>query len=170
MAACSNAPTEETKTEPAKDNTATAAAPLEYPYKLSSPYKDWQPGDQQHAVNAMKALLAFEKNDIAGSVKYFADSVKLFFDYYQATLSNDSLAKFFIAERSRYKDYTVSMDDWESVISKDGKTEYVTMWYVQKMTDQKGKTDSVRVINDLKIENGKIAELDEKVQHFPVKK
>ena len=65
---------------------------------------------------------------------------------------------------------TVKMGDWESVISKDKKTEYVTMWYREIWTDKKGKTDSLAVIDDCKIVNGKIVELDEKIQHFPAKK
>ncbi len=34
------------------------------------------------------------------------------------------------------------MEDWESVISKDKKEEWVTLWYSQKWEDMKGKTDS----------------------------
>ena len=62
------------------------------------------------------------------------------------------------------------MHDFESVISKDKKDEYVTMWYVQTTTDKKGKVDSVAVINDLKISNGKIVTLDEAIRHFKPKK
>lgn len=149
---------------------ASSSAELVYPYTLDEPYKDWQPGDQQHAVTAMKALKAFETGDIDACVATFGDSVELRFDYYQAKLSKDSLKKFFANERSNYSSIIIKMSDWESVISKDKKTEYVTMWYRQIMTDKKGKTDSLAVINDLKIVNGKIAELDEKIQHFQVKK
>ena len=62
------------------------------------------------------------------------------------------------------------MGDWESVISKDGKTEYVTMWYKQITTDKMGKTDSIAVVDDCRIMNGKIVELDEKIQRIPAKK
>ena len=149
---------------------APSSAALVYPYTLDEPYKDWQPGDQQHAVNAMKAVKAFETGDIDACVSYFADSVEIRFDYLQAKFSKDSLKKFFANERSNYSSVIIKMSDWESVISQDKKTEYVTMWYKQIMTDKKGKTDSLAVINDCKIVNGKIAELDEKIQHFQVKK
>ncbi len=45
----------------------TASAPMDkmdYPYTLDQPYKDWQPGDQMHAVNVMKSLKAYENGDI----------------------------------------------------------------------------------------------------------
>jgi hypothetical protein len=155
------------------DSTKTEASRSEapvYPYTLDEPYRDWQPGDQQHAVTAMKSLKAFETGDIDACIAGFGDSVEIRFDYYQAKLSNDSLKKFFANERANYASMTIKMGDWESVISKDKKTEYVTMWYRQIWTDKKGKTDSLAVIDDCKIVNGKIVELDEKIQHFPVKK
>ncbi len=55
----------------------------------------------------------------------------------------------------------VKMQDWESVISKDKKQEWVTLWYTQKWEDMKGKKDSADIINDINIKNGKIVRLDE---------
>ncbi len=150
--------------------TSSSSEELVYPYSLDKPYRDWQPGDKQHAVTAMKALKGWETGDIDACVTNFADSVELSFDYFHAKLSNDSLKKYFTQDRANYSNITIKMGDWESVISKDKKTEYVTMWYKQIFTDKKGKTDSLGVIDDCKIVNGKIAELDEKIQHFPVKK
>lgn len=155
------------------DSTKTDASKSEelvYPYTLDEPYKDWQPGDKKHAVTAMNSLKGFENGDIAACIAGFGDSVELRFDYFQAKLSNDSLKKYFTQERANYSNITIKMGDWESVISKDKKTEYVTMWYKQIWTDKKGKTDSLAIIDDCKIVNGKIVELDEKLQHFPVKK
>ncbi|HMW27468.1 MAG TPA: hypothetical protein PKC51_12535, partial [Ferruginibacter sp.] len=43
-----------------KTTVKSAAGELVYPYQLDNPYKDWQPGDQKHAVTAMNALKAFE--------------------------------------------------------------------------------------------------------------
>ena len=77
---------------------------------------------------------------------------------------------FFTSMRNDYKNVTVKMNDWESVISKDKKIEYVTMWYKQITTDKNGKTDSIAVVDDCRIVNGKIVELDEKIQHYAVKK
>lgn len=172
LAACNNAATTETKT----DSTASATVvpdkkPLpSFPYTLEKPWSNWQIGDPQHIVTAMTALKAYETGDIATCVKGFGDSVELHFDGFRAKLSNDSLAKWFTAGRNGYTAYKVTMGDFESVISEDKKTEYVTLWYKQVTTDKKGKTDSVSVVNDCKIANGKIIELDEKTQRFPAKK
>lgn len=62
------------------------------------------------------------------------------------------------------------MMDWEPVISEDKKEEWVTIWYRQIQTDQKGVTDSMNVINDAKFKNGKIVVLNEYIQHIAAKK
>lgn len=157
-----------------KADSATVATPsaesYDYPYTPQQPYRDWQPGDQKHAVMAMKALKAYETGDIVTCVGFFGDTVDLRFDYYQARLSNDSLKKSFTDSRSKLSAIKITMQDWESVISKDKTTEYVTMWYKEVSTDKKGKADSVAVIDDAKIVNGKIVELDQKIQHYPTGK
>ena len=63
LGACNNAATNEAKPadSTAAPATAAAALQLDYPYTLPEPYANWQPGDQQHAVNVMKALQAYEK-------------------------------------------------------------------------------------------------------------
>lgn len=76
----------------------------------------------------------------------------------------------FTSAWSQMASMKIQMKDFESVISKDKKDEYVTLWYVQTTTDKKGKIDSVAVINDLKMSNGKIVALDEATRRFPVKK
>lgn len=154
-------------------DTTTASAPMEkmdYPYTLNQPYQDWQPGDQKHAVNVMKSLKAYENGDINASVVAFADSVELMFDGYRDKLSNDSLKRMFTKSRGELSALKIDMKDWESVISKDKKDEYVTLWYKEITTDKKGKTDSLSIVDDLKIVNGKITLLDQKIQHFPAAK
>ncbi|HMX79265.1 MAG TPA: hypothetical protein PLG91_03085 [Ferruginibacter sp.] len=153
-----------------KTTVKAAAGELVYPYQLDNPYKDWQPGDQKHAVTAMNALKAFENGDIAASMASFGDSINIRFDNFYQKFSKDSLTKFFTEERAKYSSVKIYMGDWESVISKDGKTEYVTMWYKQITTDKMGKTDSIAVVDDCRIMNGKIVELDEKIQRIPAKK
>lgn len=153
------------------DSTKTTSlGELTYAYTLDEPYREWQPGEQQHVVTVMKSLKGFETGDMDATMAGFGDSVDLRLDYFQAKLSNDSLRKFFANERANYTSMTIKMGDWESVISKDKKSEYVTLWYKQIWTDKKGKTDSLAVIDDAKIVNGKIVELDEKIRHFPAKK
>ncbi len=176
VAGCSNRATkDETTATDSSGSAATAAAAttsekLEYPYMLSKPYQNWQAGNQQNAITVMKGLKAFENGDIDACMASFGDSVELRFDYLHTKLSNDSLKKWFTKQRANYASLTVKMDDWEPVISSDKTEEWVTLWYKQIWTDKKGKTDSMSVINDAKIEKGKIVLLDEKTQHFPVVK
>ncbi len=150
--------------------TSTNTEKLEYPYALNEPYKDWQPGDQVHAVNAMKSLKAWQDNKIAESLSYFGDSVDVRFDNFQKKVSHDSLTSILGGSRNGYTNVDIKMEDWESVISRDGKDQWITMWYKQITTDKKGKTDSLEVINDAKFVNGKIVILDEYIQHLAAKK
>ena len=174
VVSCNDKAATTTTGEKPADSVVTAAeAPaetLEYAYTLDKPYRDWQPGDKKHAVMVMKSLKAYEDGDIANCVTAFADTVDLRFDRFFARISNDSLKKMFTANRANFTSTKVHMNDWESVISKDKKDEYVTLWYKEISTDKKGKTDSISVVDDLKIVNGKIAEIDQKIQHFPTKK
>jgi hypothetical protein len=143
----------------------------EMAFPLDRPYANWQTGDPQHAANVMKGLKAFESGDINSCMDSFGDSVRVGFDYYQAKLSKDSLKSTLTHQRAMYSSIKVKMDDWESVISADKKDEWVTLWYHQYQTDKKGNTDSLGVVDDLKIMNGKIVVLDEKIQHLgPPKK
>ena len=160
----------ETTTSDTTKVAETKTEKLDYPYTLNKPYQDWQPGDQKHAVNVMKSLKAWETNNIAEAVSYFGDNVDLRFDNFHKTVPHDSLANFLVMGRAEYTSVTIEMGDWESVISKDGKEEWVTLWYKQKFTDKSGKSDSLSVVNDAKIVNGKVVVLDEKVQHYEAKK
>ncbi|MEI7736686.1 MAG: hypothetical protein WCI49_14560 [Ferruginibacter sp.] len=150
--------------------TKTADVKYDYPYTLDKPYQGWLPGDQQHAVNALKSLKAFETGDIAGAVTYFGDSVDVRFDNWEAKLSNDSLKKSFTAQRALYSSVVIKMGDWESVISADKKEEWVTMWYKEIRTSKDGKVDSMSVADDCKIMNGKIVVLDSKSRRIPAAK
>ena len=155
------------------DSASTVTTPSEtlvYAYTLDHRYKDWQPGDKKNAVAAMKSLKAYEDGDIATCVEGFGDTVDLHFDRFFARVSNDSLKKMFTSDRAKIASTKVYMEDWESVISSDKKDEYVTMWYKEVSTDKNGKTDSIKVVDDVKFVNGKIVELDQKTQHYPAKK
>ncbi len=174
FAACNNGTTTDAaKTDSTGAGTAESAtkpAMPEMPYTLAQPYQNWQIGDPQHALTVMKGLKGYETGDIAACVASFGDSVSLRFDNYRATLSNDSLKAMFTKDRGDIASMKVTMSDWESVISADKKEEWVTLWYKQVITDKKGKTDSMSVVDDCKIEKGKVVVLDEKIQHFPAPK
>jgi len=167
----------ESKDGQAADTTKTGQSKmtdnklLDMAYSLDRPYSNWQTGDPQHAANVMKGLKAFENGDINTAIESFGDSIRVGFDYYQAKLSKDSLKASLTQQRAMYGSIKIKMDDWESVISADKKEEWVTLWYHQYQTDKKGNTDSLGVVDDLKIMNGKIVVLDEKIQHLgPPKK
>ena len=170
IAGCNSAENKDASKETAVTTTATPATNVELPYKLDKPYKDWQIGSAENTVVAMKSLKTFVDKDFAGLAATLADSVDVRVDGYQQKLSRDSAVKMFSAMRNDYNDLVITMYDYESVISADKKTEWVTLWYKQAWKDAKGKADSLSVIDDCKMENGKMAVLDEKIQHFQAKK
>lgn len=140
---------------------------LAYPVK---DWGDWQPGSMDNLKMVLDALKKYEAGDVDACMNAFGDSIKLSFEDLNGKFSRDSVARMFKTGRSSMKAYEVRMDDYETVKSKDGKQEYVSMWYSEKWQDQKGKWDSVICMDDLKIENGKITSIDQKTRHFPKKK
>jgi len=146
-------------TADSKDSTASATTSqkMDYPYTIDHP-DNWEVGSQQNTFNALSALKAWENRNMDESLKYFGDSVRVRFDGIDKKVSKDTLRSM-ITPAPNMK-YVVKMEDWESVISKDKKDEYVTIWYRQ-YDDADGKKDSVDVINDLKMKDGKIVGLDE---------
>jgi hypothetical protein len=159
-----------TPAEKATEKTITAdtSKPM-YAYTVKNP-DNWDIGNTKNVEVAFNALKAFEDHKIDESLNFFGDSVLWKADYMEAKLSKDSLKSIFNSIWSETSALKIEMHDFESVISKDKKDEFVTIWYVQKSTDKKGKVDSLALINDMKIANGKIIELDEYTRHFKVKK
>jgi hypothetical protein len=150
-----------------KDSTATSTTTsnstvtqTDLPYRIAN-YREWEPGSGENKLIALNALKRWEEGKMDESVKYFGDSVKMDFDGPTMTLSNDSLKKIFTAGWGQYKTVSIEMQDVESVISKDKKEEWVTMWYRQRSETKAGVKDSVDIVNDAKIRNGKIVTLDE---------
>lgn len=164
MAACDNKDTSATKT----DSKDSSTAKMDYPYTIKNP-DQWEMGDKTHTVNVLKSLKAYEIGNTDEAASYFADSVRLRFDEMDVKVSNDSLKSMFKKWRAANKSVKVDMHDWESVKSKATNEEYVSLWYNQTTEDMKGKVDSLSVMNDMKIEKGKIVELDEKTRKFPKK-
>ena len=151
------------------DTKVAAMSAMDMPYQVKD-WGDWQPGNMENAKTAMQCLKDFCEGNTEACIKSFGDSAELRFDDLIGKFSNDSLKKMFTNMRGTYKSMDVSMDDFESVKSKDGKQEWVTMWYKQKWQDQKGMWDSAVYTDDMKFENGKIVVLDEKTRHYPKKK
>jgi hypothetical protein len=102
-------------------------------------------------------------------MKSFADSVHLQFDELDQKFSRDSVQKMFAADRKNLKSMKIDMHDFETVKSTATGKQYVSLWYVQKWEDLKGAMDSVSVMDDLEIKDGKIISIDEKRRRFPKK-
>ena len=165
---CNNDQGSKTSTKDSTGNSVTTDS-INYPYTIKNP-DAWETGDRKHTLNVLKSLKAFENNNIDECASYFADSVKLRFDEMDEKVSNDSLKAMFKRWRGMDKSIKVDMGDWESVKNKVTGEEYVSLWYKQSWEDVNGKKDSLSVMDDLKIEKGKIIELDEKTRKYPKKK
>ena len=146
-----------------------AATKTTYAYTIEKP-DNWEIGSAENVALALKALKAFENKNLDESLGYFADTVAWKADYIDAKYPKDSLKVMFEGFWKQNQALIIKMEDFESVISKDKKDEYVTLWYKQIMTDNMGKTDSLAMINDFKIVNGKIVALSEAMRHYPEKK
>ena len=118
----------------------------------------------------LQALKDYETGNIEACLTAFADSVELRFDEMESKLSKDSVRAMFTRQRSSLKDLKINMSDFESVKSKDGSEQYVSLWYKEKWQDQNGVWDSLSMMNDVKIANWKITLLDEKTRRYPKKK
>lgn len=155
------------------ESSATVATPQEEPVKYAYTIEhpdNWERGSLKNVEVALNALKEFENGNIPASVQNFGDTVKLEMDKFEATLGRDSLQAMFTKERGALKAVKIDMEDWESVISKDKQTEYVSLWYKQTITDGSGKVDSVECMDDLRMKNGKIVLLNEKIRQYPAKK
>ncbi len=165
LTSCSN----ETGTDSSKNESNIDTAKIDYAYTIQHP-DSWEWGKRSNTQMVLKGLKAYENGNIEETVKDFADTVKLEFDGFEAKVGKDSLIALFKRLRSEAKSMTIKMEDFESVKSKDGKEEYVSLWYKQIWEDQKGKKDSVECMDDMRIENGKIALLNQKIRHFGSRK
>jgi hypothetical protein len=177
FAACNNSESgtsnEDTKSSDAKvagaSDETNDEKKMDYAYTIEKP-DQWERGSRENTKMVLASLKGFEKGDMDAAVKDFADTVELRFDAWEAKIPRDSVKKVFAKSWSEMKNMSIIMDDFESVISKDKKNEYVSLWYKQKWQDAKGAWDSLSVMDDLKIKDGKIASIDEKIRHYPKKK
>ena len=170
LASCNNAAPTQTATDSTATTAKAAATEVVLPYKLEQPYKNWQIGSTENVALAMKALKAYVDKDFATLTSLTGDSLDVTFDYFHSKMSRDSATKFFTVGRAMYSDLTVSMNDYESVISADKKDEWVTIWYKENSKDNKGVADSMSIINDIKMKDGKMIILNEMTSHYPKKK
>lgn len=164
LVSCDDSKKEETSATVSTETKAPLA------YELAKPYKNWEIGSHQNAVAAMSGLKAFVDKDFTKLESVIGDSLEVTFDNMNENMSKDSAMKFFTKMRGQYGDIKITMYDYVPVISADKNDEWVTMWYKQVWQDSKGNWDSASVIDDCKMKNGKMIQLDEKMQRFPAKK
>lgn len=164
----------ETTGSAAKDTT-TAVTPAEekidYAYLPANHSADnWDRGDQKNIAIVLKSLKGFENGNVDEALAAFADSVRWTTDGYDEKLSKEGLRKAFTDAWANMSSLKIMMEDYEAVVSKDKKDNWVSLWYKQISTDKKGKTDSAFYMDDVKLENGKIVVLDEKLRKYPAPK
>ena len=146
-------------------NDSNAATGGGYAYKIAHP-DQWEWGDKNNIRIALNSLKEYEKGNISGAFKDYADTVLIQMDGFERRLSKDSLLSLFLRERSSIRRMGIEMNDFISLRSKNG-SEYVSLWYKQLWEDQTGKIDSLECMDDLSFKNGKIVLWNEKVRRFP---
>ena len=148
------------KEESAKNDPSDSSIKMDYPYKIKNP-DNWAVGSSENTMVALKALKSWENGNLDETLTYFGDSVIVKFDALDKKMSNDSLKVFFTKNRNKYKTIKENVEDWESVISKDKSEEWVTIWYTDISETKNGVKDSIAIVNDLKLKDGKIIRIDE---------
>lgn len=164
---CNNAATNEN----GKAAADSSSEKIDYAYlPANHPPDYWDRGDQKNIALVLKSLKGFETKNVEQALEPFADSILWQVGGFDAKISKDSLRSMFTNDLKNIASVKIIMNDYESVISKDKKLEYVSLWYKQVNTDMKGKVDSMICMDDAKIVNGKIVEMEEKVRPLGVKK
>lgn len=74
---------------------------------------------------------------------------------------------FYLFGNQCFATVTKEFDSWMTTYYPDKKDTWVTLWYVEKWTDKKGKKDSLYYVDDVLLKNGKILVYNEKIRHFP---
>lgn len=152
--------------KPATDAAPATSATPDYPYKIKLPDNWAVDTSHTNTMTALTALRAFETKDTTAMKKCFADSMTFNYDGGVFKGTPSQFAKMTSDMTKALKSVKIKMSDWEAVVGKGNKEEWVTMWYTEYNTDLKGKTDSVEYVNDMLFKDGKIARLDEYARHF----
>lgn len=171
LAACNNSSTTAEKKE-TQTETKVAGMSTEENVRLPYPLEhggNWLPGSKQNLKIALESLKNWENKDFDASTKDFADTVELRYDGFEKRASKAAAKQTFTAQRNAYRDVKIMMEDYETVKSADGKEEWVSVWYKQKFQDMGSRWDSISVMDDIKMVNGRIALIDEKTRHFAKK-
>lgn len=139
-----------------------------FSYPFTAKYSiNWQPGDEKNALLVLDCLKKYVAGDIKGCVAYFADTSEFVADKFHFKGSRDSLETVIAAMRNASVTVSKEFDSWMTLYYPDKDATWVTLWYTEKMTDKKGKMDSIYYTDDVLMKNGKILVYDEKQRQFP---
>ncbi|GAA4332056.1 hypothetical protein GCM10023149_38110 [Mucilaginibacter gynuensis] len=163
FAGCQNKAT--TTTESTVDTTSKLNYPFKAKYSLN-----WQKGDEKNALIVLNCLKNYNAGDVKAAAKDFADTVTFVADNFYFKGKRDSLVGILSQMRSEITDVSKEFDTWMTTYYPDNKETWVTLWYVEKWTDKKGKKDSLYYVDDVLLKNEKIVVYDEKIRHYPAKK
>ena len=156
----------EAKKDEAKTDSAAPKEALVYPFtpKYSN---NWQPGDEKNAAIALTAFKKYLDGDVKGCFDAFADSIEFIADKFFYKGKKDSLLAMMIPMRGELASASADVDAWETVYYPDKKDTWVTVWSKEKMTDKKGKMDSVYLVDDILMRDGKIDAIMESQRMYP---
>lgn len=142
------------------------AAQLNYPFTAKHSLK-WQPGDEKNAFIVLDCLKHYVAGDMKGAIQNFADTTTFITDDFYFNGKKDSLATILGQVRGDMANISKSFDRWITTYYPDSKETHVVLWYQEKWTDKKGKTDSLYYCDDVLLKQGKILVYDEKLRHYP---
>ncbi len=153
-------------TTEAKTDTTAKKEALVYPVKAKYGI-NWQPGDEKFAVMALNSYKSWIDSNTKASVADFADSFEFNADKFHFKGTKDSVLSMFLSQRAMYAAMSINVDTWLTTYYPDYNTTWVTIWSTEYYTDKKGKSDSVYLVDDVQIKDGKIQQIDEKQRMFP---
>ena len=156
----------EPKQEAAKTDSTVKKETLAYPFTPKYSL-NWQPGDEQNAVLVLNSIKKHVDGDIKGALSYFGDSITFITDEFLFKGRKDSLETLLTSMRTQLTSMSFEPDTWITAYYPDDKDTWVTVWGTQKWTTKKGKIDSFYLVEDFKVKDGKILEIDEKMRRYP---
>jgi len=159
---CNNGPNQEVS----KTDSTAKKETLTYPYTAKYSL-NWQPGDEKYALLVLNCYKKYIDGDVKGSFAYFADSIEFIADKFHFVGKKDSLEAMMTPMRANMASMSLQPDTWITTYYPDKNDTWVTVWSTQKWTDNKGKTDSVYLVDDILVKDGKIAQIDEKQRQYP---
>lgn len=144
------------QTAPVKKTAINLKDSGNYAYQIKQSNQWLVNNNPQNAVVVMSVLKAYQHGDTARLKQYLADSIMI---YYDGGMYRGGRHEFMFAIKERVKqlkNIEIKVKDWESVISRDRQQERVNTWYTLYYRTSQGKPDSVDVLDEARLKDGKI--------------